>query len=38
MAGHFDIFRIEVDGRMHWLGTAEDFEDAKPSLQVLGLA
>jgi hypothetical protein len=37
MAAHFDIFRIEVDGRMYWLGRAEDLEDAKARVKILSL-
>jgi hypothetical protein len=37
MAAHFDIFRIEVDGRMYWLGRAEDLEDAKARVKILSI-
>jgi len=33
----YDIFRIEADGRMFLLGTAEDLEQAKSRVKVLAL-
>jgi hypothetical protein len=33
----YDIFRIEADGRMFLLGTAEDLEQAKARVRVLSL-
>jgi hypothetical protein len=34
MTARFDIFRVEMDGRLYRLGTAESIEDAKKRVLV----
>jgi hypothetical protein len=37
MTARFDIFRVEMDGRLYRLGTAESIEDAKKRVQVFAV-
>jgi hypothetical protein len=34
MTARFDIFRVEMDGRLYRLATAESIEDARKRVQV----
>lgn len=35
MTARFDIFRVEMDGRLYRMGTAESIDDAKKRVKVL---
>jgi hypothetical protein len=38
MVPPFDIFRLDKDGSLHWLQTAESLQAAQLRIEVLGLS